>query len=132
MRILGIDPGLRTTGFGVVDLEGQKFRYIALPLLAPFIFFATLMTLIGNMQLFNEPMILTQGTGGVDNSGGSPRGSGSRLTPQEVKATQLSVTAFLIVHPRGTLLWDTGYIPDSAFPANGGPAKNGVFAATRS
>ena len=29
MRILGIDPGLRTTGFGVVDLEGQKLRYIA-------------------------------------------------------------------------------------------------------
>ena len=29
MRILGIDPGLRTTGFGVVDLEGQTLRYIA-------------------------------------------------------------------------------------------------------
>ena len=29
MRILGIDPGLRTTGFGVVDLEGQKLRYVA-------------------------------------------------------------------------------------------------------
>ena len=29
MRILGIDPGLRTTGFGVVDLDGQKLRYIA-------------------------------------------------------------------------------------------------------
>jgi crossover junction endodeoxyribonuclease RuvC len=29
MRILGIDPGLRTTGFGVVDVDGQKLRYIA-------------------------------------------------------------------------------------------------------
>jgi crossover junction endodeoxyribonuclease RuvC len=29
MRILGIDPGLRTTGFGVVDLDGQTLRYIA-------------------------------------------------------------------------------------------------------
>ena len=29
MRILGIDPGLRTTGFGVVDLEGQTLRYVA-------------------------------------------------------------------------------------------------------
>ena len=29
MRILGIDPGLRTTGFGLVDLEGRKLRYIA-------------------------------------------------------------------------------------------------------
>ena len=29
MRILGIDPGLRTTGFGVVDLEGPTLRYVA-------------------------------------------------------------------------------------------------------
>ena len=29
MRILGIDPGLRTTGFGVVDAEGAALRYVA-------------------------------------------------------------------------------------------------------
>jgi len=29
MRILGIDPGLRTTGFGVVDSEGQALHYVA-------------------------------------------------------------------------------------------------------
>jgi crossover junction endodeoxyribonuclease RuvC len=29
MRILGIDPGLRTTGFGVIDVEGSKLRYVA-------------------------------------------------------------------------------------------------------
>lgn len=29
MRILGIDPGLRTTGFGVVDVEGAALRYVA-------------------------------------------------------------------------------------------------------
>ena len=29
MRILGIDPGLRTTGFGVVDVEGAELRYVA-------------------------------------------------------------------------------------------------------
>ncbi len=29
MRILGIDPGLRTTGFGVIDVEGQALRYVA-------------------------------------------------------------------------------------------------------
>jgi len=28
-RILGIDPGLRTTGFGVVDAEGHALRYVA-------------------------------------------------------------------------------------------------------
>ena len=29
MRILGIDPGLRTTGFGVVDVVGADVRYVA-------------------------------------------------------------------------------------------------------
>jgi crossover junction endodeoxyribonuclease RuvC len=29
MRILGIDPGLRTTGFGVLDLEAGTLRYVA-------------------------------------------------------------------------------------------------------
>jgi crossover junction endodeoxyribonuclease RuvC len=28
-RILGIDPGLRTTGFGVIDVQGQTLRYVA-------------------------------------------------------------------------------------------------------
>jgi crossover junction endodeoxyribonuclease RuvC len=28
-RILGIDPGLRATGFGVIDQDGQKLRYVA-------------------------------------------------------------------------------------------------------
>ena len=29
MRILGIDPGLRTTGFGVIDASGSELRYVA-------------------------------------------------------------------------------------------------------
>ncbi|MEK6243237.1 MAG: crossover junction endodeoxyribonuclease RuvC [Pseudomonadota bacterium] len=29
MRILGIDPGLRSTGFGVIEQTGSKLRYIA-------------------------------------------------------------------------------------------------------
>jgi len=29
MRILGIDPGLRTTGFGVIDRQGHKLTYVA-------------------------------------------------------------------------------------------------------
>jgi len=28
-RILGIDPGLRLTGFGVIDQDGQQLRYVA-------------------------------------------------------------------------------------------------------
>lgn len=29
IRILGIDPGLRITGFGIIDKEGQKLHYVA-------------------------------------------------------------------------------------------------------
>ena len=29
MRVLGIDPGLQRTGFGVVDIDGQRLSYVA-------------------------------------------------------------------------------------------------------
>ena len=29
LRILGIDPGLRVTGFGVIDVDGQRLDYVA-------------------------------------------------------------------------------------------------------
>lgn len=29
MRILGIDPGLRRTGFGVIDAQGMRLQYVA-------------------------------------------------------------------------------------------------------
>ena len=29
MRILGIDPGLQATGFGVVDTDGPRLHYVA-------------------------------------------------------------------------------------------------------
>lgn len=29
MRVLGIDPGLRRTGFGVIDVEGPRLLYVA-------------------------------------------------------------------------------------------------------
>ncbi len=29
IRILGIDPGLRITGFGVIEKTGEKISYIA-------------------------------------------------------------------------------------------------------
>lgn len=29
MRILGIDPGLQTTGFGVIDVDGHRLAYVA-------------------------------------------------------------------------------------------------------
>jgi len=35
------------------------------------------------------------------------------LTDRGVTVTDMSVVAYLIVHPRGTLLWDSGTIPDA-------------------
>lgn len=28
MRIIGIDPGLRVTGFGVIDVQGSRLAYV--------------------------------------------------------------------------------------------------------
>jgi N-acyl homoserine lactone hydrolase len=36
------------------------------------------------------------------------------------------VTCYLVAHPKGTLMWDVGTIPDNAFPADGSPAKEDV------
>lgn len=39
----------------------QKFRYMTLPLLKPIILFTTINSTIGTLQLFDEPMNITQG-----------------------------------------------------------------------
>lgn len=46
----------------------HRFRYITLPMLKPFMFFAVTLTLIGSMQLFEEPYVLTNGEGGPSQS----------------------------------------------------------------
>jgi len=43
----------------------QQFRFVALPLLKPMMFFAITLTLIGNLQLFEEPFILIPPDSGV-------------------------------------------------------------------
>ncbi|MEW6047001.1 MAG: sugar ABC transporter permease [Bacillota bacterium] len=48
---------------------GQQFRWITLPLLRPIMLFAVTLTIIGNMQLFDEPFIMT-GTGGGTSQAG--------------------------------------------------------------
>ncbi len=48
----------------------QQFWHVALPMIRPFVFFALTLTIIGNLQLFEEPFILTAGdSGGVAQSG---------------------------------------------------------------
>ena len=42
-----------------------------------------------------------------------------RLKPEEVGRRELSIAAYLVVHPKGTLLWDTGAIADDSWtPGN--------------
>ena len=41
------------------------------------------------------------------------------LLERGVTTTDMSVLAYLIVHPRGTLLWDTGVIPDELIRPEG-------------
>ena len=40
----------------------RRFWSISLPMIRPFIFFAVTMTIIGNLQLFEEPFVLTRGS----------------------------------------------------------------------
>src|SRR6266853_1140234 len=43
------------------------------------------------------------------------------LKPEEVATTNMSVACFLIAHPKGTMMWDVGVIPDSSFKPGGAP-----------
>ena len=52
--------------------------------------------------------------------------NGYSLKKEEVGSTEMSIPCLLVVHPKGTLMWDNGDIPDRAFPAGGGPASAGV------
>jgi multiple sugar transport system permease protein len=47
----------------------QQFWYITLPSLRPMIYFGVTLSVIGGLQLFEEPFILTGGRGGSDQAG---------------------------------------------------------------
>lgn len=47
----------------------QRFWYITLPGLKPMIFFGVTLSIVGGLQLFEEPFILTNGKGGSDQAG---------------------------------------------------------------
>jgi len=47
----------------------QQFFFITLPSLKPMIFFGVTLSVIGGLQLFEEPFILTGGRGGSDQAG---------------------------------------------------------------
>jgi N-acyl homoserine lactone hydrolase len=51
-----------------------------------------------------------------------PDTSNYQLKPEELATKNMSVACFLIAHPKGTLMWDTGAVPDRNFKPGGGPA----------
>jgi N-acyl homoserine lactone hydrolase len=42
-----------------------------------------------------------------------------QLTREEIATNVMSVACFLVAHPKGTLMWDVGAVPDSAIPDGG-------------
>ena len=53
------------------------------------------------------------------------------FTKDQVKTTEMAVPCYLIVDPMGTLMWDVGVIPDSAFAPDGKPVTKGYATVTR-
>jgi len=47
-----------------------------------------------------------------------------QLKNEEVAVTDLAVTCFLIVHPKGTLMWDTCAVPDAEWAPTGGAVRH--------
>ena len=50
-----------------------------------------------------------------------PDPSPYQLKKEELATKDMSAPCFLVAHPQGTLMWDAGPVPDSAFKPNGGP-----------
>jgi len=50
-----------------------------------------------------------------------PDTSNYQFKPEELASKNMSVACFLVAHPKGTLMWDTGAVPDRNFKPGGGP-----------
>jgi N-acyl homoserine lactone hydrolase len=53
------------------------------------------------------------------------------FTRAELKESRLIVVSYLIVHPKGTLMFDSGLFPDAAFAGKNGPVVDGNSTASR-
>src|SRR5262249_34398406 len=60
-----------------------------------------------------------------------PDTSPYQLKKEELASSKMSVACFLVAHPKGTLMWDVGAVPDSSFKPGGGHAPPGYAAATK-
>jgi N-acyl homoserine lactone hydrolase len=65
---------------------------------------------------------------------GSIRGLDPKLfnfTREELKEVDFTNTSYLIVHPKGTLMFDAGAVEDSRFKGDGAPVTEGIMTATK-
>ncbi len=66
--VMGIDPGL----FEAAEIDGctpgQMFWRITLPLIKPILLYVLITSMIGGLQMFDVPQILTNGSGAPDNT----------------------------------------------------------------
>jgi N-acyl homoserine lactone hydrolase len=53
------------------------------------------------------------------------------FTREQIKEPDFVDVSYLIVHPRGTLMFDSGEIPDAAFKTDGSPAVDGIMKAAK-
>jgi len=58
-------------------------------------------------------------------------GDSMGFKPGELATSNMVTPCFLIVHPRGTLMWDAGEIPDSAFKSGVTPQTAGAYTVDR-
>ena len=49
-----------------------------------------------------------------------------RLTASDVQTTKMSVSCYLVAHPKGLLLWDAGAVPDGAWVPTGAPMEQHI------
>ena len=49
-----------------------------------------------------------------------------RFKQEELATTEMSVACFLVTHPKGTLIWDTGIVPDNAWTPTGHPTTQHI------
>jgi glyoxylase-like metal-dependent hydrolase (beta-lactamase superfamily II) len=65
---------------------------------------------------------------------GSIRGLDPKLfnfTREELKEVDFTNTSYLIVHPNGTLMFDSGAVEDSHFKGDGAPVTEGIMSASK-
>jgi N-acyl homoserine lactone hydrolase len=53
------------------------------------------------------------------------------LKKEEIATADMVVCSYLIVHPKGILMWDAGAIPDADLKTDASPVTQGRFTATR-